>query len=319
VVRPAAVLYVFAIMMTSICTRYWHFMLAQGILTGLANGLVMFPALAAVPQWFDKRRGAAMGIAVAGSSIGAVVFPIMLSNLLTRTGLGFGWSVRIVGFVMVPGLALSALAIRSRFPPRRTRFFLWHAFRDPMYDLLVASFFFAMIGMFVPLFLIPTYAITRGMGDTLASYLVAIINGASVFGRVIPGVVGDKLGRINILATAAATTAILVFCWPYAQSNAAIIAFSALFGFFSGAIISGGSVAVTMCVDRPENVGTYMGVGMALASFSALVGPPVSGSMVERYHGFHELSYFSGTMTLFGALLAVLAKLKSPIGLLGKT
>src|SRR3546814_2856995 len=57
---------------------------------------------------------------------------------------------------------------------------------DPMYDLLVASFFFAMIGMFVPLFLIPTYAITRGMGDTLASYLVAIINGASVFGRVIP-------------------------------------------------------------------------------------------------------------------------------------
>lgn len=306
-------------MMTSICKKYWQFMLAQGVLTGLANGLVMFPALAAVPQWFDKNRGAAMGLSIAGSSLGAVVFPIMLSNLLTKTDLGFGWSVRITGFVMLPVLVFSAVAVRSRLPPRKTRFFLWYSFTNTMYVLLVAAIFFAMIGMFVPLFLIPAYAISKGMNETLANYLVAVVNGASIFGRVIPGVLGDKFGRVNTLIGAAAATAILIFCWPRVESNAAIIVFSAVFGFASGAIISGGSVAVTLCADHPKNIGTYMGVGMALASFSALVGPPVSGSMVDRYKGFNELSYFSGAMTLFGAVLAVVAKLVSPVGLFGRT
>ncbi|KAM0561296.1 hypothetical protein ACHAPJ_003175 [Fusarium lateritium] len=317
--RPAAVLYVFAIMMTSMCKDYWQFMLAQGILTGLANGLVMYPALSAVPQWFNEKRGAAMGLAIAGSSLGAVVFPIVLSKLLTNTDLGFGWSVRITAFIMLPFLAFSALTVRSRFPPRRTRFFLWSSFRNPMYVLLIVSLFFSMIGMFTPLFLLPTYAIEKGMSDSLAGYMVAMINGASIFGRVIPGVLGDKFGRINTLITAAIATAIVIFCWPHAETNASIIVIAIFFGFCSGAIISGGSVAVTLCTDDPKNLGTYMGVAMALASFSALVGPPVSGVMIDKYGRFEEVTWFGGTMTLFGALMAVGAKWVSPRGILGKT
>ncbi|KLU93027.1 hypothetical protein MAPG_11968, partial [Magnaporthiopsis poae ATCC 64411] len=77
VIRPAAVVYVLSVMLTSICTEYWHFVLAQGVLSGISNGLLMFPAMAAVPQYFDRKRGAAMGLAIAGSSLGAVVFPIV--------------------------------------------------------------------------------------------------------------------------------------------------------------------------------------------------------------------------------------------------
>lgn len=306
-------------MMTSICTSYWQFMLAQGILTGLANGLLMFSALSAVPQWFNRNRGAAMGLAIAGSSLGAVIFPIVLSNLLTKTDIGFGWSVRITGFIMLPFLTFAAVGIRSRLPPRRTRFFLWSSFREPMYVLLIVSMFFGMIGMFVPLFLLPTYAITKGMDEGLASYLVAMINGASIFGRVIPGVLGDKFGRINTLIGASVATSIIIFCWPEAETNAGIIVVASLFGFTSGAIISGGSVAITLCTDDPKNIGTYMGVGMALASFAALVGPPVSGAMMDRYGRFEEVTYFGGAMTMFGGVMAAVAKSKSPQGLFGKT
>ncbi|RSL93770.1 hypothetical protein BHE90_011386 [Fusarium euwallaceae] len=318
-IRPAAVLYIFAIMMTSICKEYWQFMLAQGVLTGLANGLLMFPALAAVPQWFNANRGAAMGLSIAGSSLGAVVFPIVLSKLLTTTDLGFGWSVRITAFVMLPILAFSAICIRARLPPRRTQFFLWSSFKQPMYVLLIVALFFGMVGMYVPLFLLPTYAIKKGMSESLASYMVAIINAASIFGRVIPGVLGDKFGRINTLIGATLATGIIVFCWPEAESNASIIVIAAVFGFCSGAIISGGSVAVTLCTDDPKNIGTYMGVGMALASFSALIGPPVSGAMIDKYDRFEEVSYFAGAMTMFGALVAVAAKWASPKGLFGRT
>ncbi|KAH7163549.1 major facilitator superfamily domain-containing protein [Dactylonectria estremocensis] len=318
-VRPAAVLYVFAIMMTSVCESYWQFMLAQGVLTGLANGLLMFPALSAVPQWFNARRGAAMGIAIAGSSLGAVVFPIVLSNLLTKTDIGFGWSVRITGFIMLPFLAVAAICVRSRLPPRRTRFFLWSSFREPMYVLLIVSMFFGMIGMFVPLFLLPTYAITKGMSESLASYLVAMMNGASIFGRVIPGVLGDKFGRINTFIAASVATSIIIFCWPQADTTAGIIVLATVFGFASGAIISGSSVAVTLCTDDPKNIGTYMGVGMALASFAALVGPPVSGAMIDKYGRFEEVTYFGGAMAMFGAVMAIAAKSKAPKGLFGRT
>ncbi|KAI9163788.1 riboflavin transporter MCH5 [Paramyrothecium foliicola] len=318
IIYPAAVFYIFAIMMTSICKEYWQFMLAQGIASGLGAGFVATSAMVPVGQWFDKKRGAAMGIAISGSSIGAVVFPILVSNLLTTTDVGFGWSVRITGFLLVPFLAFSALTVKPRLPPRKTAFFLWGSFKNPMYNLLIAAFFFSMIGMFVPMFLLPTYAITQGMDETLAGYLLAILNGASFFGRVIPGIFGDKVGRLNVFAAAGASTGIIVLCWPLAKSDPAIIVLAVFFGFSSGAILSSGSVAIIECVDDPKNLGTYMGVAMSFASLSALMGPPVSGALIDKYGGFHQVSWFSGILTLVGAVLAAGAKIPSEAGLFGK-
>ncbi|KAH8172421.1 major facilitator superfamily protein [Sarocladium implicatum] len=319
IIRPAAVMYVFSIMMTSISTKYWHFILAQGILGGLGMGLLSFPCMSAIPQYFNKKRGAAMGLAVGGSSIGGIVFPIMLSNLLQKTDLGFGWSVRVMGFTMVPFLLVTVLTVKSRMPRRNTQFFLPESFKKPIYVALIIATFFLMIGMFVPIFLMPTYAITKGMNESLANYLVAILNGASFFGRVIPGILGDKLGRLNALATAGVVTGILVFCWPQAETNASIIVMSVLIGFSSGAIISGSSVAFTLCPDNPSDFGTYIGVGIAMASGSALLGPPVCGALLDRYGGFHQISWFAGTTTLFGAIVCLVSKSSTKVGLFGRT
>jgi hypothetical protein len=71
-------------MMTSLCEKYWQFMLAQGVLLGVSMGLLQFPSMAAVMQYFDKNIAAALGIAVAGSSIGGVVIPIALSKIVEQ-------------------------------------------------------------------------------------------------------------------------------------------------------------------------------------------------------------------------------------------
>lgn len=47
--------------MTSLCKEFWQFILAQGILGGLAMGMTMAPGMAATGQYFNKKRGAAMG------------------------------------------------------------------------------------------------------------------------------------------------------------------------------------------------------------------------------------------------------------------
>ncbi|KAK3304176.1 major facilitator superfamily domain-containing protein [Chaetomium strumarium] len=318
VLRPGAVLYVFALMMTSICKEYWQFMLAQGVLAGFAMSLVQVPAFAAVAQYFDKKRAAALGIVASGSSIGGVIFPIALSKMFNGSTLGFGWSVRVMAFVVVPLLTFSAFTVAPRLPPRKTNFFIAAAFKDVRFMLVIASAFCCFIGMFTPLFFIPTYAVTRGIEPTFASYLLAIVNAASTFGRIIPGILADRFGKLNVFGIGGIFTGVIVMCLTTATSTAGLVVYSIAFGFASGTIISGVSSALSICTDEPRNLGTYIGMGMALAASASLVGPPVDGVMLKTYGGFLEATLFSGVVCLFGGALAIATKATTPKGLFGR-
>ncbi|KAF5534183.1 riboflavin transporter MCH5 [Fusarium mexicanum] len=318
VLRPAAVTYIFATMMTSLCTEYWQFMLAQGILMGTAMAFLQIPAFAAVSQYFDKKRAAAFGITVSGSSIGGVVFPIALSKMLNDSSLGFGWSIRIMGFVMIPLMSFSCMAVRPRLPSRKTSFFLIEPFENPLYLLVIGSLFFLFIGMFAPLFFIPTYAVSRGVNPTLASYLLAITNAASTFGRIIPGILADKYGRLNMYSFGGLCTGVVILCMNEAKSTAALVVYALVFGFCSGTIISGVSAVFTLASKDPRNNGTYMGMGLAVSSLAALIGPPVNGVLVSKYGGFFQVSVFSGVMCLFGGCLATVAKMWTEKGIFGR-
>ncbi|OAL45280.1 MFS general substrate transporter [Pyrenochaeta sp. DS3sAY3a] len=316
--RPASVVYVFGLMMVSLCTEYYQFMLAQGILMGSAVAFLQFPAFAVVSQYFDNKRAAALGIMVSGSSIGGVIFPIVLSKMLNSSDIGFGWSIRIIAFIILPFMLFACFAIKPRVPPRGTTVFIFGAWKQPKYVLLVASLFFMMMGMWTPVFYIPVYAVSRGMGRTLASYLLAIINASSTFGRIIPGILADKLGRHNMFAFAGVSTGIMVFCINLPTTNAVIIVYATFFGFTSGTIISAASAAISQCTKDPRDIGTYMGMGMGLSAFAVLIGPPVNGALIDRYGGFSQVSIFSGVVSLVGGLIALSSKLATPEGLFGK-
>ncbi|KAJ5594664.1 uncharacterized protein N7459_000872 [Penicillium hispanicum] len=318
VIRPGAVLYVFSIMMTSLCKEYWQLMLSQGVLMGVAMGLIQFPSMAAVTQYFDKKRAAALGIAISGSSIGGVVMPIAFSKMLNSTNLGFGWSVRIMGFVMIPLLSFSCVTVKARLPPRKSQFFIPSVFKDARYCLIVAALFFMFVGMFSPLFYIPTYAVSRGVDATLASYFLAILNAASTFGRIIPGVLADKFGRLNAFTIGGIVTAVVIFCFNEPTSSAGLVVYSLAVGFSSGTIISGASAALVLCIKNAQESGAYMGMGMGIGSLAALMGPPVNGALIERY-GFAPMSYFSGAMCLVGGFLGIAAKAATAEGIFGRT
>lgn len=57
---------------------------------------------------------------------------------------------------------------------------------------------------------------------------------------------------------------------------------------------------------------------MAIASLSPLLGPPVSGVLIERFGGFTQVSIFGGVFALAGAALAVVAKMLTPEGVFGR-
>jgi MFS family permease len=61
--------------------------------------------------YFRKRRAIAGGLAIAGSSLGGVIFPIMVVHLLPKVG--FGWTMRICAFLILGLLIITNLTVSS--------------------------------------------------------------------------------------------------------------------------------------------------------------------------------------------------------------
>lgn len=294
--------YVFAIMMTSLCKELYQFILAQAVLGGTCIGLLFTPAIAAPNHYFRARIGTAVGITIAGSSIGGVIFPIMINNLLRSPSVGFGWTVRICGFIILGALCISCATIKARLRNTGQKASPAAVVRRPIYSCTVIAVFFIYWGMFIPYFYLPTFAKAAGMSTSLSSYLVAILNGASLIGRVGAGILADKVGRYNMLFGSALSSAILLFCWAETgSSNAGIIVFTALYGVCSGSIISLMNACVAQITPDKSMIGISIGILMFVNSFSGLSGPPISGALISRFGTFSSAAYFGGLAMLIGS------------------
>lgn len=245
---------VFSIMMASLCHKFYQFLLAQAVSMGIFMSLLVAPSVAIVGQYIKVKRGAAMGIVIAGSSLGGVVWPIVISELLKNESVGFGWTMRIVGFIMIPLLSVACICCRpplDQFRPqtsdkesapqateekkRRPDFSI---LKKTEMRLLCLAFFIIYFGMFAPFFFITSYASAMEFSSDLAFYSVSILNGASMFGRILPGIVADKYGRFNFCTLFTFLSGVIALCWTKATSVAGLVVFAAAYGFTSGVRIS---------------------------------------------------------------------------------
>jgi len=242
---------IFSIMMTSLCKQFYQFLLAQGILLGISMALVTWPMLAVVGKWINaENRGAALGIVLAGSSLGGVIWPIAIDKLLKEPKIGFPWTMRIVGFIMIPCFAFSCLVVKSPTvapsdgerkdenvpPPAKVdrKAEAVTLFKKPALQLLSLAMFITYFGMFSPFFYTTSYAVAKGFSSSFAFHTVSIVNGASFFGRVVPGIVADKYGKFNCCIVATLLSGLTALCWTTVESEAGLGVWSAAYGFVSG-------------------------------------------------------------------------------------
>lgn len=158
-------------------THYYQFLLAQGVCSPIGASLIFYPALSSTGTWFFKRRAFAFGIMAAGSSLGGVVLPIMVTKLIERSG--FPWAMRGAAFLLLGLLIYANLTVRSRLPPSPKPWTLMefvYPFQELPYFLVVFASFLFFFGMFLPFTFIILSAEHNGMSTRLANYLVPILN-----------------------------------------------------------------------------------------------------------------------------------------------
>jgi len=308
-------LYVFCIFMLSLAQphQYYQVFLAQGVGMGLALGLMFIPAVSVVAHHFRKRRVTAMGIVVSGSSCGGIVFPIML-NMLINKEIGFAWGVRATGFLILVLLIVANCCMSTRLPPKPKAGTGPYApgvsviLTDLPYLLAVTGAFFLGLGIFFPFFYLQLYAITRSIDQTLAFYSLAILNAASVFGRVVPNFLADKFGIFNLLIPFATISASLIFAVLGVSSSAGLVAVAIVFGFSSGSYVSLLTPLFASLASSLNEIGLRIGIAYAVVGISALVGTPINGALLTGSFIWWKPIVFSGVCCFLGCFILALSR-----------
>lgn len=299
------ILLVLGQMMLSLCKEYYQVLLAQAFCIGVGCGCLFIPSVAILSTYFSTRIGAAVGIAASGSSLGGVIYPIMFHKLLP--GVGFAWTTRIIGFMILGTMTLPNVCMRVRVLPAKTRSLLdLRAFCIPAYSLMCFGFFVGFMGLYMPFFYAQVYAIQDQItNEDLAFYLLPIMNSTSVFGRIIPNFIADKLGPFNVVIPCTVITGILCFCFIVSTTSAGIIVLIGFYGFFSGTFVSlPPTIIVHLSLNARDKIGTRLGQSFACVAVGLLIGTPIGGAILDA-HGFDDIWVYGGVMLLAsGAILA---------------
>jgi predicted MFS family arabinose efflux permease len=240
---------------------------------------------------------------------GGVIYPIIFHRLQPQ--IGFGWATRVIGFIELATLAVPLAVMKVRvLPPAKRKLVDWSAFRDVPFLLFSFGGLIGFMGLYVPFFYTQYYSISTDITDAnLGFYLLAILNAASVFGRVVPNFIADKVGPLNVLFPCALITGVLTLCLLAIHSVGGIVVFAVLYGFFSGTFVSLPSAVFVKLSPHRGVVGTRIGMGFSVISIGVLIGTPIGGAILGKVPNLHwnDLFVYAGVLTLAGAVFFGLA------------
>ncbi|KAF9982477.1 hypothetical protein BGZ65_002824 [Modicella reniformis] len=307
-------------------TEVWQLYLTQGFLYGAGASLTYFAGLSLPAQWFTRNRGLVTGISISGGGIGGLWMSPVVNTLLNNKGVR--WTMLANAIVHLVILIPISMLFKTRFESGRQRAKRIHKFgyrkgesleqekerkfvdftimKNPRFCLLFVAGIFVVSGYFTPFYFINSYAQQHGVNTSNAALMVGLMNGTSAVGRIVMGLISDKIGCINSLfiSTFAATLTLLLI-WTFAKTAAVMFLFSILYGLCCGAYLSS-TVSVSAAICGLERLATVTGIIYAGMAVGSLIGSPVSGAILDTIG--HKTNYlgvilWSGIVMLIGTII----------------
>lgn len=312
-------LVVFGVFMTSMSTQYWQISLAQGICQGIGYGLLFCPTIGLISTYLTRKRALAISLQTSGAATGDIIIPATTQSLLDRVG--FRWTVRVMGFVMLFNSIIVMLLLRPRTDlPRRSlrgsRIVDMTALKDPTYALFSIGTFLTFWGVYFAYFYVRAYArVLLGVTSWSSFSLLLVMNGIGIPGRVVPAIIADRYsGALSIFIPTVFASGVLLYAWSGVISEPGIWAFAAVDGYFGAGVQSlfPASLASLTPPGEIANVGVSLGTVFTIISFAALSGPPIAGALIAKDGGSYlGAQIFGGTVMVLGAAFLGAAKTAS--------
>ncbi|MRS16436.1 oxalate/formate antiport family MFS transporter [Enterobacteriaceae bacterium RIT691] len=180
--------------------------LSAGILVGLADGAGYLLTLSNCVKWFPERKGLISAFSIGAYGLGSLGFKFIDSHLLASVGLEKTFVIwgAIVLVMIVFGATMMKDApkqeVKTASGAVESDFSLAESMRQPQYWMLAVMFLTAcMSGLYV---IGVAKDIAQGMVhlDVMtAANAVTVISIANLSGRLVLGILSDKIARIRVI------------------------------------------------------------------------------------------------------------------------
>jgi MFS family permease len=287
-VAIGSVLMIASMFAASVSMEFYQFFLTQGVMFGLGVAFAYLPAVAVSRQYFRTRHGLVNGIVVSGGALGGCILPYVVRVLLSSRGLSS--TFRMLGYLAAAVLGPSILLLRPLEKPRRGGHVVeLSLLRDRRFVALLVAGTTAMTGFLPRYFLITPSAIESGLSATYASWVLGIMNGLSIVGRVGIGWLADRSGKVNALVVSFVLCGLghIVFWLPAVLSKnvetSAVLftLFSVYIGLFGSGFVSLLPVVVADLFGS-TNLASKVGLLNSIMGLGVLAGPSAINAIVSN-------------------------------------
>jgi OFA family oxalate/formate antiporter-like MFS transporter len=302
-------------------SRLWEPYVLYGLVAAVGMGTAYVPCNATVVKWFVRRRGLAIGLASTGASVGAAALPPLAQALVDA----LGWRAAYVIFGVGVFVILNLVALAMRRDPESLGLGpdgeqtvvadrsadpwpLGRAARTPTFWLLWAAFSATWIPVFIPLVHLVRYARDLGFTPLIAASLISALGVGAVIGRLVMGVVSDRLGRRPTVALAMAMQAAAFVAFVVVRELGALYATALLFGYSYGAVSTLFTAIIGDLFGRAR-AGTLVGVLFAMAGSMAGVGPLIAGALYDATGSYTPAFAVSAALNVVAVGLLLLCRL----------
>jgi MFS family permease len=249
--------------------------LTYGLGVGIGAACAYIPTFAVVGGWFDRWRTRALSIAATG---GMLAIPPFCAAIIEH----FGWRTATLALAAISAAVLVVSAVLVRPAPARsslpTSGALGTTVRSRAFVQIYTSWVFGTIALFVPLVFLPAFAVARGADPLAACWLISIIGGASVLGRL--GIAYAGAGRTlllykgSILAMAASYVV-----WLVLPSYSWLVVFAAVLGIAYGVRIALVAPALIELFGA-SRLGSLLGTFFTATGIAGLAAPAAANFAV---------------------------------------
>ncbi len=298
-----------------------------GIIFGLAMGFGYAAPTPAAVKWFGPhKRGLISGIVVSGFGLAGIYVAPLSSYLLAQFGLsqtfivlGVAYGIVIVvlallisnppaGYVPEPPPAHLAAKFAAKAKGLVVDWDWKQMIKTPQFYSLWAMF---LIGTFAGLLIIGQLRRIgieqAALSDDLAFWLISMYALFNWAGRIVCGIIADKLGFRNTLLAMFVLQVAVFALFPTFTSAVPIFIGTALAAFAFGGMLTI-FPAITANYFGVKNLGVNYGLVFTAWGGGGVFGPLVGG-IVRDMTGTYDASYtISAALSIIGIILAVTMK-----------